>query len=476
MTPGPIPAPVWAPLSAAIAGEVALPGSPAYELGFRGFNARFHHRRPQAIVRCAAPEDVAETVTFLARHGFGHATRSGGHCFGGRSSTHGVVIDVTPMHAVGVSAGTATVGAGARLGEVYEALGEHDVTVPGGTCPAVGVAGLVLGGGLGILGRTHGVTSDRLVGAQIVLADGRILDCDEHRHADLFWALRGAGAGSFGVVTSLVLATVPAPPAANVHLRWRYGDAAAVIDAWQRWAPDAPDELAASLKVTAAGDVDQPPSVDLYSAFFGTESDAHELLERLVARAASDPLASSSRYLSYEETRGFWAALGTVEQVGGATSPPEARDQQYLTARSEYFGRPLPIEVITALVDGLGRDRSALETRELDFMPWGGAYNRLLPAATAFVHRDERFLLKHAVVTEPEASASEADRARRWVSRSWATVHPWGSGGVFQNFADPDLEHWAEAYYGSNLPRLVRVKTRYDPGDVFRSPQSLPVR
>lgn len=478
MTTGPFPASMWAPLDAAIAGDVVLPGSSSYEPASRGFNARFHHRRPEAVVRCAAPEDVVETVAFLTRHGVEHVTRSGGHCFGGRSATHGVVVDVSPMHAVDVSAGTATVGAGARLGEVYEALGEHDLTVPGGTCPEVGVAGLALGGGLGILGRTYGVTSDRLVGAQIVLADGRILDCDEQKHADLFWALRGAGAGSFGVVTSLRLATVPASAATNIHLRWRYEDAAAVIDAWQRWAPDAPDELAASLKVTAGGAVDQPPSVDLYGAVFGTGSDADELVERLVARAGADPEASSRQDLSYEETRGFWAALGAAEQSGGATSPeaPEVRDQPFLTARSEYFRRPLPIEAITALVDGLGRDRSARETRELDFMPWGGAYNRVPPDATAFVHRDERFLLKHAAVTEPEASAGDDGRSREWVRRSWATVHPWGSGRVFQNFADPDLDNWAEAYYGDNLPRLVRIKARYDPGDVFRSPQSLPVR
>ena len=102
-------------------------------------------------------------------------------------------------------------GAGARLGEVYEALQDQDLTIPGGTCPSVGVAGLTLGGGLGILGRKYGVTSDHLIGAEVVLADGRILQCDDHHDQDLFWALRGAGAGNFGVVTTLVFRAVPAP-------------------------------------------------------------------------------------------------------------------------------------------------------------------------------------------------------------------------------------------------------------------------
>jgi FAD/FMN-containing dehydrogenase len=112
---------------------------------------------------------------------------------------------------VTVAGGVATVGAGARLGEVDKALQEHDLAIPGGTCPPVGVAGLTLGGGLGILGRKYGVTCDHLVGAEVVLADGRILSCDDHHEDDLFWALCGAGAGNFGVVTTLVFRAVPAP-------------------------------------------------------------------------------------------------------------------------------------------------------------------------------------------------------------------------------------------------------------------------
>ena len=164
-----------------------------------------------AIVSCASPEDVGEAISVARRHGLELATRAGGHSFAAHSSTRGVLVDVTPMRSVTVAGGVATVGAGARLGEVYQALQEHDLTIPGGTCPPVGVAGLTLGGGLGILGRMYGVTSDHLVGAEVVLADGRLLHCDDHHHQDLFWALRGAGAGNLGVVASLVFRAVPAP-------------------------------------------------------------------------------------------------------------------------------------------------------------------------------------------------------------------------------------------------------------------------
>ena len=117
--------------------------------------------------------------------------------------------------------------------------------------------------------------------------------------------------------------------------------------------------------------------------------------------------------------------------------------------------------------------RTSGESRELDFMPWGGAYNRVPAHATAFVHRDELFQLKHSVVVDPEASTTVKHAALRHVQESWAAVHRWGSGRVFPNFADPDLDQWADAYNGSNQGRLLQVKARYDPGEFFHPPRSL---
>jgi FAD/FMN-containing dehydrogenase len=474
MEDSPASSPDWPALQGAIAGEVVLAGSPSYDRVEPPFNARFHDVRPQAIVRCATPEDVRETISFLAGHRLEMAMRSGGHCFAGHSSTAGVVVDVTPMRGVGVSGGVATVGAGARLGDVYDALQQHGLAIPAGTCPPVGIAGLVLGGGLGILGRTYGVTSDRLVRAQIVLADGRILECDEHHDADLFWALRGAGAGNFGVVTSFQLRTVPAPDATNVHAAWPYSHAAAVIEAWQGWAPLAPDELAASLKVTASADMDEPPAVDVYAALQGTEADAVELLDQLAVRVGTDPAEAWHRPMSFAATRRFWANLGGADDVTSRGPVPEATHPLRLFAKTEFFRRPLPAEAIAVLVDTFSEGRTSGESRELDFMPWGGAYNRVRPDATAFVHRSELFQIKHAAVVDPPASTHAEAAAHRWVTRSWTSVHPWASGRAFQNFADPDLEGWAEAYYGTNYDRLVRIKARYDPTNVFRFGQSLP--
>jgi FAD/FMN-containing dehydrogenase len=467
--------PSWPELQSGITGEVVLTGSAAHQELPTPFNARFHHIRPQAIVLCATPQDVAETISFAQRHGLACVPRSGGHCFAGRSATPGLVIDVTPMDSVSVSGDFAVVGAGARLGAVYATLQEEQLTVAAGTCPSVGVAGLTLGGGLGILGRTYGVTSDLMHAAQIVLADGRVLDCDSNRHEELFWALRGAGAGNFGVVTKFVFSTIPAPQVTNFHLTWPQAGAADLIKAWQGWAPLAPDELAASLKVTAAGEVDQPASVDVYGALLGTEPDAVELLDELVVRTGADPSLAWVRQLSFSETRQFWADLPLGEAELGDGPHLALAEHPYFIAKSEFFTAPLPAVATAALVENLVRDRPAGEFRELDFMPWGAAYNRVPPAATAFVHRDARFQLKHTAVVDPQAGAAGAQAAHRWVTRSWALVHPSGSGRVFPNFADPDLADWAHAYYGSNLNRLARIKARYDPGNFFHFQQSLPV-
>jgi FAD/FMN-containing dehydrogenase len=468
--------PDWESLQGRIDGEVALPGSPAYQAARPPFNARFRDLRPSAIVSCTSPQDAREAIVFARRHGLELVARAGGHSFAGHSSTQGLLVDVTPMRSVTVAAGVATVGAGARLGEVYEALQQHDLTIPGGTCPPVGVAGLTLGGGLGILGRKYGVTSDQLIGAEVVLADGRLLRCDDHHEADLFWALRGAGAGNFGVVTTLVFRAVPAPQTTtNLQLSWPSAHAPAVIGAWQQWAPTGPDELAASLKITTSDDPDRPPAVDVYGAFHGPPADAAQLAQALVDRVGSDPTTTSLTPMTWPQTRRFWAELGHTDEAGGPPAPPPS-EQSCLYARSEFFARPLPPEAIAALLEAFGEGRTSGEARELDFMPWGGAYNRRPPQASAFVHRDQRFQLKHAVVVDPDAAPANQAAAHRAATRSWASVHRWGSGRVFQNFADPDLEHWPAAYYGPNYHRLVRIKAYYDPSNLFHFPQSLPPR
>jgi FAD/FMN-containing dehydrogenase len=454
----------WDALRDAIAGEVLLPGAPAYERARAAPPfARFRELRPRAVVRCGVAGDVAEALAFARRAGLALAVRSGAHCFAGGSSTSGLLVDVGPMRSVTVADGTATVGAGARLGDVYDALAAHGVTIAAGCGPTVGIAGLVLGGGLGILGRRHGLTSDQLVAAEVVLADGRVVVCDERREPELFWALRGAGGGQFGVVTGLTLRTLPARPATSFDLVWPGPQAAALVAAWQAWGPDAPDELAASLLVVAGGEVAEPPGVHLFGAMTGAETATARLLDELVARTGADPARSWLVHGTARATKRWLAEHGP----GGDDEPADGY------SASEFFARPLPAEAIAALVAHHGGERVAGQARTLDFTPWGGAYARIPADATAFAHRNARFLLKHEAAVAVGAPAAEQAAAHAWARRSRALVHAWGTGGVYPNFPEPELDGWARAYHGDNLERLLQVKATYDPNDVFRFPQSL---
>jgi len=452
-----------------VGGDVLVAGSAEYESARRSQIARFDGVRPRAVVRCRVPEDIAQALAF-AREGLHVALRSGGHCFAGRSSTTGIVIDVSGMDEVSVSDGTVTVGAGTRLADVYDALAAHDRTIAAGCGPTVGIAGLTLGGGLGILGRSHGLTADQLVAARAVLADGRIVDCDEHRHEDLFWALRGAGGGQCAAVTQLVLRTLPAPKATGFHLVWPWTAAAAVVGAWQGWAHEVPDAIAASLLVSAPADSHAPPIVTVFGAVLDQESIARAALDEFIADVGAAPTGANYAPGPYREIKRYLAEY----DVSSGKRRPVEREPGHSYSKSEFFRRDLPADVIAELLARLEDGRRQRETRVLDFTPWGGAYNRVPAEATAFAHRAERFLLKHEVVVDASASEAERQAANRWLSRSWALVHPCGSGGVYSNFPDPELEDWDRAYHGANLDRLRRVKTTYDPGNVFRFDQSIP--
>ena len=430
--------------------------------------AQFDDVRPETVVVCSTPADVAATIAFARRVGTEAVARSGGHCFAGRSSTRGILIALSEMRSLSIADGVATVQAGALLGDIYECLDEHGLTIAAGACPSVGIAGLTLGGGLGILSRKYGLTCDQLVGAQVALADGRIVDCDGQREPDLFWALRGAGGGQFGVVTSFQFRTVPADDLTCFKLTWPHRQAATVVEQWQDWAPEAADELAASLLVTASADLSEPV-VTIFGAMLAAKAETIETLDQLVLCLGDEPVSATIEQMSHQGAKSFLAE----DAPGAERQDDTAQRPSVMFSKSEFFRRPLPPDAIAALIDTFMAERVLGQARELDFTPWGGAYNRTAADATAFAHRNERFLLKHAVVLDADASVHERDAARNWLVRSWSLVHPHGSGGVFPNFPDPDLTDW-RAYHGVNYERLTRVKARYDPDDFFRFHQSLP--
>jgi FAD/FMN-containing dehydrogenase len=187
---------------------------------------------------------------------------------------------------------------------------------------------------------------------------------------------------------------------------------------------------------------------------------AAALLAELVERVGSRPLSNELVEASYRETKRWLAEHGPGEEIPGG----------HLYCKSEFFRERLPSDAIERLIGLLAADRRAGEARELDFSPWGGGYNRVPAGATAFPHRDARFLLKPGAVLAPGADPAPA---RDWLAQAWDSVHPYGTGGAYVNFPDPELEDPERAYHGDNLERLQRVKQAYDPDGVFRFPQSL---
>jgi FAD/FMN-containing dehydrogenase len=419
--------------------EVFTPGSPGYEAVRRPVNAAYRDVRPRLVVLCRSVSDVVAAVAYATASGDRLVPRGGGHCYAGRSSTSGIVLDMSGLDGISIADDrVATIGAGARLGEVYAALHAHGRTLPAGCGPTVGITGLTLGGGIGLLGRQHGLTCDRLVGAQVVLPDGSVVECDRDHEPDLFWALRGAGGGQFGVVTSLRFDTVPEPVTTRIEARWSDVALDELVAAWQAWAPDAPDEITVNL--TLESEPGAPVQATLFGASTLAEGPTRELLRELTDRPF-----------------GLRAGL-PFHKLKQTFAEQDARETRI---RSEFVSRALSHRTLASLLAQLGEPRPS-GRRRITFIAMGGAYNRVAEDATAFAHRHERFLVEH-----------NADAADPWVDRSWATAHADGSGRVYPNFPDPALDDWAAAYHAGNHPRLVAVKNAYDPHRFFDFPQAI---
>ena len=220
-------------------GRVVSRADRGYRRARRLFNAPFDAVKPTAVAFCETVADVRKTVRWAKRHGVRIAARSGGHSYGGYSSTRGLVVDVGRLDqvVVDVDASTALVGAGSRLIDVYAALWEQGVAIPAGSCPSVGIAGLALGGGHGFSSRKFGLTCDSLLAATMVSAAGKVVRCSASENEDLFWALRGGVGGNFGIVTDLTFRVHPVNEVATFRVQWPWEQAAIAVDAWQAFAP-----------------------------------------------------------------------------------------------------------------------------------------------------------------------------------------------------------------------------------------------
>jgi FAD/FMN-containing dehydrogenase len=438
--------PDWAALRARLKGTLVLPGDPGYADARLSHDTLFDGRRPAAIASCATPADVQACVEVARTAGIPAAARSGGHSYAGYSVPDGgLVIDVTPLSGVRVAAdGSAEVGAGTRLTDVYAGVAGSGRALPAGSCPTVGVAGFTLGGGIGMLTRAYGLTCDRVTGAQVVTADSTLRTVTAQDEPDLFWALRGGGGGNAGVVTSFTFATEPAPQVTVFSVRFPPGSAATdIIGSWQSWMAAAPDELWSTCPVSSGPTV----SARVVGTFLGTEADCRAQLSRLLAGLPKPTTLTVS-------TKDYLAAMRFF--AGGS-----GRETFVATSRMLPAALPDP----AALVDLLARPGIAVLLDAL-----GGAVTRTDPATSAFPYR-HAFASAQIYASVPAGQDGTAQRAAIGAVRDGLGAITGPTGYV--NYIDPQMPDWARAYYGDSLPRLREVVGRYDPDGVLAFAQGL---
>ncbi len=469
----------WSALAQSLEGSLVLPAAGSYATDKLVYNLRFAAVDPAAIAFCATTTDVQRCVTFARHHGVAATARSGGHSYGGYSTGSGLVIDVSLLNTVttDTAAMTAVIGAGTQLVDVYQQLADAGVLLPAGSCPSVGIAGLTLGGGIGVVGRKYGLTCDNLKALDIVTADGRLLTATADENADLFWASRGGGGGNFGIATSFTFGLHPLPELALFTINWPVAAAAEVLGRWQQWMADAPDELWSNCQLQSAGS--DGLNVRSNGVFVGNTDGLTSLLQPLLRAATpTSQFVGPEVYLHAMLVEAGCEDL-TVSQChlsgrnAGGTLPRSA-----FAATSAYVTSPLSSAGIDAAVHSIGQlhDTDPQLGGGLVFDAYGGAINTVAADATAFVHRSALSCLQASTSWGPQSAATTVAEAQAWLAASAKDLGPFVSTAAYQNYIDPTLVDWAEAYYGANLPRLVSVKNRYDPDDVFHFAQSIPTR
>jgi hypothetical protein len=406
--------------------------------------------------------------------------RSGGHSYAGYSSCDGLVIDVRRLAGISVdtNANTATIGAGALLIDVYNEVGARDRLLPGGSCPTVGIAGLTLGGGIGVFGRKYGLTSDNLRSVDVVTSDSKLVRANEHDHKDLLWACRGGGGGNYGVATSFTFDVHPMPEVTLFTLQYPWAAATTMLEAWHQWIATAPDELWSNCQLLSQGTYGFLPQ--LGGVFCGSPAELATYLARLKSAIGTAPTYNfngSNDYLSAMEIEAGCSSLSVAACHLSSENPHGELSRSAYSAKSSYVNTAMSssrcasmvaaVEHLAALAPTLGGG--------LAFDAYGGAINRVAKDATAFVHRDKLACIQATYSWSTYTPASVINDGRTWLTWLGDDVFN-AETGAYQNYIDPTLVDWRSAYYGTNLDRLIRIKRRYDPENHFSFAQSIPVR
>ncbi len=433
-------------------GEILTAGSPQYETSRKIWNSMID-RRPRAIARCLAPEDVQTAVRFAAEQSIYPAIRGGGHNAAGLAMVDdGLVIDVSPMKAITVDSGhrTAIAQSGLTWGEFDRETHEHGVATTGGLISTTGIAGLTLGGGVGWLMNRCGLVCDNTLNYDVVLAGGDLVHANASEYPDLFWALKGGG-GNFGVVTSITYRMYPISEVVSGLVLHPLAHAREVLKFYRDFTmAGLPDEL--TVYVAALSTPDGIPVVGLIPAWCGASLEEGErAIEPL--RKFGSPIADMVSRMPYP----------AMQQMIDVIAPYGLRS--YWKAR---FLKHLPDEAIERFVEFAN---TATSPRSLAILEHAhGAVGRVPTEATAFPTRRAPY---DFVVIGAWTEAAEDGRHIDWTRRFFAAMEPWAEGTAYVNALDQDDSARIAEAYGPNYDRLRAVKAKYDPENRFRRNQNI---
>ena len=450
-------------LATALRGPLLRPDDDGYDDARTLWNGMVD-RHPAAIARCRSTADVMACVRFARASGLPLSVKGGGHQLAGNAlCDDGLVIDLAPMDGIRVDPDTRTarVEPGATLGQFDREAQTFGLATPAGVHSGTGVAGLALGGGIGWLARSFGLTCDNLLAADLVTADGELVYASEDEHPDLFWALRGGG-GNFGIVTSFEFRLHPVGPEVLTVQRFHHlEDAASVLRAYRDVMAEAPDELACYPMIIHVPPVDPfpaelqgAPALALVGCYSGEVDDGEAAVAPLTA--IGEPFAEVVAPMPY----------ATFQSSFDAGTPDGAR----------YYGKAhlLPeltdaaIRALLEQVDDLPGDYTMIFLESL-----GGAISRVPADATAWPHRDAAFgFAVQAGWTEPAEDQAHID----WVRAVHAAMAPHGTGGAYVNYLDGDDTDQVDAAYGEHYRRLAEIKQRWDPDNLLRSNHNITPR
>jgi FAD/FMN-containing dehydrogenase len=443
-----------------LTGEVIRPDHPEYEAARRIHNGMID-KRPAVIVRCRNAQDVAGAVAYARAEGLEIAVRGGGHNVAGRAICEGgLVVDLSQMKRADVDPAKRVIHAepGLRWGEFNAATQEHGLAVTGGTISTTGIAGLTLGGGFGWLMGKFGSATDNLVEAEVVTADGRVLRASEDENADLFWGIRGGG-GNFGVVTEFVYKLHPVGPViTGGFCFWPLEMGLEVLKVFREVSETLSDDCSL---VSALASIPAPPYdpvAGIIACHVGPEEEAERELAPI--RALEGKVVDALVRKPYEEVNAQYD-FGFPD---GA-----------LNYWKSSFLSGLPDEAIQTMVDAYAKAPSWMDVILLEDLH--GAITRVPVDAMAIPHRQKGFnLLMPAVWTDPE----DGDANIAWVRETYDRLLPFTRDSRYVNYLDDDEAERGpdpvRAAYGPNYDRLVEIKTKYDPDNVFHLNFNIPPR